>query len=497
MLGSQQSFGVSIGALVFLYLVAFIYTIIDLKNDPSNLDSAISLAFGIALMIIMNVAIISGCLLANNNPSTSSGIVGYNLHPASISHSASTVPVMQVSKAGFTIKKMMVIEQTSMQDLMQPIEEQKASFLRRALLDPRGMLLGWSNAYHTKFQPVWMWDRGSNKMNWIKATNGWTMDDKMFKDSIKFTTWGWFLKIYLPTLILVSLPPLAGAFVAYKTPPVGLGCWSLSFVVYAVCQMALAFLAAIKNSLDSERVLSKGSAGIFDGWKFWAWSSPLLLGSFFAIIGGTIMQVQGELYNCASYIPLHYWTIDYAPAIFLASDTQKDQDPIRTRLLVGIVAAGFMAFTCYVGWWYQRFIRKQFILTVEDIYRHGDAEKIIEVKTIAKCSSDEHSADGPLPHVMGDGAPAEENDVQDSLSDDSTSPTTMAPISALSNSNIMKEHSSGDLGTHIALGDRAPVGKEDGDEDQDSLSDNLASSTTIAPISTLTSSMKESSNGKF
>jgi hypothetical protein len=32
-----------------------------------------------------------------------------------------------------------------------PMEEQRVSFLKRVLLDPTSMLLGWSNAYPTKF----------------------------------------------------------------------------------------------------------------------------------------------------------------------------------------------------------------------------------------------------------------------------------------------------------------------------------------------------------
>jgi hypothetical protein len=36
MLGSQYSFGASVGAPVFFYLGAWIYTIIDLKSDPAT-----------------------------------------------------------------------------------------------------------------------------------------------------------------------------------------------------------------------------------------------------------------------------------------------------------------------------------------------------------------------------------------------------------------------------------------------------------------------------
>ena len=71
LLGAQSSFGSAVGSPVLFYLGAFVYTILDLRNNPSSQDAAISLGFGIEWMIIVHVAIISGCLLASNNPSTS------------------------------------------------------------------------------------------------------------------------------------------------------------------------------------------------------------------------------------------------------------------------------------------------------------------------------------------------------------------------------------------------------------------------------------------
>jgi hypothetical protein len=88
MMGSQSIFGAAVGAPVLFYLGAFVYTILDLENSPSSQDAAISLAFGIEWMIVVHVAIVAGCLLANNNPSTSSSIVG--LLPEEVGHTKRT-----------------------------------------------------------------------------------------------------------------------------------------------------------------------------------------------------------------------------------------------------------------------------------------------------------------------------------------------------------------------------------------------------------------------
>ncbi|KAE9379309.1 hypothetical protein N431DRAFT_499919 [Stipitochalara longipes BDJ] len=76
LLGAQSSFGELVGSPVLFYLGTFLYTVLDLRNSLANEDTAISLGFGIEWMIIVHVAIVSGCLLASNNPSTSASIVG-------------------------------------------------------------------------------------------------------------------------------------------------------------------------------------------------------------------------------------------------------------------------------------------------------------------------------------------------------------------------------------------------------------------------------------
>lgn len=397
MLGSQYSFGAAVGAPVFVYLGAFLYTIIDLESNPSNLDSAISLAFGVEWMIVVHVAIIRGCLLASNNPNTFTGIVGHNPYPKLLPHRASTIPIMRLSNGSFSIKQIKVTENISKQFPVQPVEEQNVSSFKRAFLGPARIILGWINAYPTKFQPVWMWYRGSNKMKWIKTTKGWTIDNRDFRGSMKFTAWGWFLKIYLPALVLVSVPPLAAAVVAYETPPIGLSCRSLSFLVYATRQLVLTLLSTVKSALESQRESADGSVETLNRWKFWAWSSPFLFGSFLAIIVSTVLQLAQVFTTCLCYTSLYYWSnLGDAPDINVASDTQGDRDSSRSWLLMGSVATGFMAFNYYVGWWYQRLIRKRFILTVEDIYRCGNDKNTSSIEMEKMVQSDSHSAEAPL-----------------------------------------------------------------------------------------------------
>ena len=94
----------------------------------------------------------------------------------------------------------------------------------------------------TRFQPVSMLDRGSNKQQWLQGvargaqpSQGEPLQNVLAEVSIG--RWTYYQYIILPTIVLISLPPTAGAVVAWKTPPIGWGCRSLSFVCYAACQL--------------------------------------------------------------------------------------------------------------------------------------------------------------------------------------------------------------------------------------------------------------------
>lgn len=195
LIGAQSGFGGAIGSPVLFYLGAFIYTILDLQNDPSDQDSAISLGFGIEWMIIVHVAIISGTLLAANNPSTSSGITGTK-HDAMDRHR-----------------------------VLQP--EKWYDWLRLS-----------KKTYETEFQPVSIWDRGQNKWEWIESTEAWT--DKatktQFQKDMRFGVCSW-IWIFVMAFFLIVIPPAAGGVVAYATPPKGVACRSLSFILYGCGQV--------------------------------------------------------------------------------------------------------------------------------------------------------------------------------------------------------------------------------------------------------------------
>jgi hypothetical protein len=222
-----------------------------------------------------------------------------------------------------------------------------------------------------------------NKMTWIKASRAWERGD--FRNAMQLSSVGWFWMIFVPTVLLITVPPTAGAVVAYITPPRGIACRSLSFVCYAFCQFMLSIIALVQNALDDGQPASwtwkvsvtslkalrsdiKGNLKwLHSGKSASAMSALWWFGSLFAAIGGTTMQITGIYRNCICYAgAASWWHIsEKNPAIQIATDTEDKRNSANYWLWIGSAAMIFMAINCYVGWWYQKLIRRRFTNVVK------------------------------------------------------------------------------------------------------------------------------------
>lgn len=344
LLSAQGDFGALIGAPVVFYLGGFVYTILDLLSNPSVQDAAISLAFGVEWMIVVHVAIVSGCLLASNNPSAAS------------------------------------------------------IFASEATPGPAKKIL--PLIYDTPFQPVSMLGRGSNKEEWLAklvlhcyqtradccGKNCSTCDHQALRtaaNDIRVGPGTYWLLIVFPTLILVSLPPAAGAVVAHQTPPTGWGCRSLTLVLYAGAQSLMVLCNGMRHQfrappsedspadhLNTIRIRRHGLVGCtlrmllatYECWPQFLLAISSFAGflSLFAILGGTIMQVAGVYKNCFCYVNSGMWLDLDNAYVNIASDTADQRNASHNWIYMGCIATGFMAACCYVGWWYQQTLRTRY-----------------------------------------------------------------------------------------------------------------------------------------
>lgn len=369
LLRAQADFGTAIGAPVLFYLGAFIYTILDLQSDPSDQDSAISLAYGVEWMVIVHVAIVSGCLLAANNPATSTAIVG------EYQGQARGPPLPPVFNARG--------------DLRDPVTLRIWYLLVDPFIHLRTLIVFYclSDAYEGIFQPVWMWRRGSEKRRKIMRSGAWNQSrDPDKQEILKLTLRSWSF-IWVFAVILVALPPAAGAVVSYSTPPIGWSCRSLSFIIYAGCQIILCTTYTCRQRWAHEPV----------GERPWykrvlahnIWNALPLLFSGFCCIGGTVMQTVGVFRNCFCYVITNKWLNLDEAYVNLASDTEEARNSTRNWITMGVAATLFMVATSWLGWLYQRSVRNWYLEAVHNLYAGEPVELSWAERTLAWLSTEQ------------------------------------------------------------------------------------------------------------
>ena len=106
------------------------------------------------------------------------------------------------------------------------------------------------------------------------------------------------------------------------------------------------------------------------------------------------MHIIGTYHNCLCSIPATSWlTTRDSEMINLPTDTAEDRDASKYWATCGYVAIGFMALVCYVGWWYQRYLRRRFMQRVDSLApRHQAVEMRGAVLTRVNGAGNENRA---------------------------------------------------------------------------------------------------------
>lgn len=398
MLLCQYSFGSVIGAPVVFFLGGFIFALLQSLDTLGDEDIAEGLAFGQWYMTIPHIAIISGLLLAGNNPNILEGVLA--------------------------------VERKYRQD--------NITFL--------GLTYGL--AYPSCYKAASLWDRGYNKKQWLNTListyivrsnavySGNEDYDKDIVDLKKKTTlslsdWSFLLSL---TMLLLGLPYILAFLTAYFTPEIGLSCRSLTFTIYLLVQIfqIILWLWAYAGPLAVFNVEKPGffriggwldKRGFYEPysvrwlvdrgqavprnpfkllrlvwnnpgrlvnwrflWNFVYYSSQWLLGfiGITAAIGGTAMQLMGVYSADICYITTPYWfsPLEERPAPIISvnsadmiRESEREfpvlpfftfivcQSPANNLVMwkpCAITAIVFMSVVSFVGWWYQRRMRDVF-----------------------------------------------------------------------------------------------------------------------------------------
>jgi hypothetical protein len=210
MLACQYSFGSTVGAPVVFYIGSFIYAVLEIRSQLGDNDTSHALAFGMWWSSIPHIAIVSGCLLAGNNPNTLAGITPPRGRPQRDSDSGHFW-----------------------------------STLTKPLLGVTDRVVGLT--YDAEYKPAWMWNRGRSKREWLLRLCEEFRDHdhqgflRKLKVEISMGLLDW-LTVSVFAFLLFFIPCLFGFLTSFYTPQIGLSCRSLTFLMYGCAQTWLLLL---------------------------------------------------------------------------------------------------------------------------------------------------------------------------------------------------------------------------------------------------------------
>ncbi|KAF2996380.1 hypothetical protein E8E14_004778 [Neopestalotiopsis sp. 37M] len=388
MLHCQYSFGTIVGAPVIFFLGGFVFALLSSLEELGDEDIAEALAFGQWYMIIPHISIISGLLLAGNNPNILEGVFA-------------TERDEEIDTIHFF-----------------------------------GLRFGL--AFPSCYKTAWQWRRGHVKKGWINKIidtygirrdvdyNGNIEPDDDMQDLRERTNLVLFDWVFILAImsLLIYVPFILAFLTSYFTPPIGLACRSLTSSVYACSQagqIILWFWSNTGSPLDEGdghrfKMLDFARRG---GWldrtgffkassvswlarqnpdwnprKPWlllrarrTWTIRMLwcviyhvlfvvfgIGAVFSVLGGTIMQLMGVYSANICEVRAIYWLSPHGdrPDVIASKNTAAAiQAAEQYWEPCAITAIIFLAVVSFIGWWYQRRMRDVFA----DLVRNIDAPK--------------------------------------------------------------------------------------------------------------------------
>ncbi len=153
-----------------------------------------SLAFGCFWMTIGHVAVISGMLLAGNNPSCWEGIAA---HPDHLSE------VAQIKQSSSQLRTGSIANHIR--------HWSEASIRRRRFQLPSGLKrILYKSGFASKYKTAWMWNRGSRKAMWIARFAEEYRIPELQTDLLYMGWKEWLFAITIPTLLLFLIPTFLG-----------------------------------------------------------------------------------------------------------------------------------------------------------------------------------------------------------------------------------------------------------------------------------------------
>lgn len=269
------------------------------------------------MQVVPHIAIVSGLLLAGNNPNTLEGVVK--------------------SPTPFTRKRSL------------------------GILGP---------AYQSIYQPAWIWNRGRSKKFWFaRLCERREFQGDPLCEKLKISLGDWIF-VALTAYLLIVTPAVMAILTAWFTITVGLSCRSFTFLMYACCQFCLILLWIYDIRIADHNDPRKPSLKLRHWQKHrpraYVWWTLVVLcasGATTFAVGGTLMQIIGVYRNCLCLTPLTHWSpLSRRQNFPIEISTSSAESIINSRTWwkgTGAGSVAFLGFSSFTGWWYQRLLRFQ------------------------------------------------------------------------------------------------------------------------------------------
>jgi hypothetical protein len=386
MLACQYSFGSTVGAPVVFFLGAFVFNIVTALENLGDESTSLALAFGMWYMIIPHISIVSGLLLAGNNPNTLEGVLALEVGD---------------------------------------VEEEGEHDFERKHFGTKVFEL----AYDSRYRPSWIWMRGRSKKEWVEqvwktyryrpspgSEHDMVPDQDMegLRKATTLSIMNWTTIMGL-TMLLMGIPFVLAFLTGFYTPQVGISCRSLTFTVYAICQVSQLVLwlwayAGVPQEDGYFSFIRKG--GWLDRHGFYTPTAVKSLSSrntFFSLqslwaiifynlatifgfggiitsLGGTTMQLMGVYSSDKCDTNVQWWTRPHVNVNVIISTNYAEEirDASTYWKACAVTATLFLGVVSFCGWWYQRRLRGLFRELVSNIGNPTYDREDIKARRVAR-----------------------------------------------------------------------------------------------------------------
>lgn len=323
---SQTAFGSSVGIPGLFFLAGLLYNALSI--NLSSATGANWVPFAIFWLVLLLVAVVSGTVLAGNNPAAVSVLIATGLG---------------------------------------------------APTPPRAWWVFLKDYYEGELHPVSIWARGHTKRKWLDASSA-VQKHNWLRDNVTITPLRWTLITGIALAFLLFPTAMAYSWAYYISAP-RMGCRTLTYAVYMALQSYLTLITlylsvkrqsyleilaqrpwkattnqGFPNQSTATRLLHTLS------WAIFLVLFPILavIGSVIVVLPGSIFQIFGVYNNCLCQSDVRKWFLPASQRLtWIASELSLEAvtrlEGVTSGMTWGtVVVVGLIV---YAGWWYQRVLR--------------------------------------------------------------------------------------------------------------------------------------------